>query len=189
MPDLVTHVTVAHLFRLLRGRIRNHRDIGMNLLLFYWGTILPDLLTRPLYILFPETHHWLLPFHTPLGMGVFSLMIAVLFPVNLRRSAFLNLFGGAMFHFFMDLLQKQVIGNHFWLFPFSWSSRGLGLAWPHEIMKLIPIWIILIILLDGERGWKSIKKTSNHISTHKRQNLKKSITVSDNAIDFFAVNF
>ena len=144
MPDLVTHVALAHLFRRGRSQIKRKKDNSLALLLFYWGTILPDILTRPFFILFPGTTNWLLFFHTPAAMAVLSLMLARAFPLPLRRMALGNLFGGAMLHFVLDLFQRQVLVNHFWLFPFSWESHGLGVAWPHQIMACIPIWLVMI---------------------------------------------
>ena len=148
MPDLVTHVAVAHLLRRPFDFKRRKTNPIPFRILFYFGTILPDILTRPFYILFPVTKDWTVPFHTPFGMILTCILLTLLFESSIRRRVFINLLGGGFFHFFLDALQKHINEGIFWFFPFSWKSGGFQLFWADEIMNFIPVWIGLIILLE-----------------------------------------
>ena len=117
-------------------------------ILFYSGTILPDLLSRPFYIIFPSTYLWITALHTPLAMLIIITMLSLLFHSGIRKRVFLNLCGGAALHFLLDALQKHVSGNNFWLFPFSWKNFSYGVAWPEDILLLIPVWIILAFITE-----------------------------------------
>ncbi len=147
MPDLITHVAASHLIR--RGvEFSRRRPIPLHFCtLFYLGTILPDILTRPFYILFPATHDWTIAFHTPVGMLFTTGFLAMFFGRD-RRNIFIALFTGAMGHFIVDTLQKKVTGNDFWLFPFSWKSVGWGVVWADDLIPYIPIWIGIILLIE-----------------------------------------
>ena len=149
MPDLITHIALGHLVRRPLDIQHEKRPTMPFRLIFYFGTVLPDILTRPWYIIFPETYEWTLPFHTPLGMLLTCILISLLFAPSLRRRVFINLTAGAFFHFVLDSFQKTLTGNDYWLFPFSWRSYGLGIAWADEVMDLLPVWIGLALLMEG----------------------------------------
>jgi hypothetical protein len=149
MPDLVTHVAISHLVKRPFDFSRNANNPVPFRILFYFGTILPDILTRPFYILFPITKDWTVPFHTPFGMIVTCALLALLFESSIRGRVFINLLGGAFFHFFLDALQKHLNEGIFWFFPFSWKSGGFQLLWADQIMDFIPLWIGLIIILES----------------------------------------
>lgn len=149
MPDLVTHVSIIHLIKRpfeIRSKDRSAPSLRA---LLYLGTILPDILTRPWYILFPDTHDWTFPFHTPFGMILCSGLIALFFETNLRKKAFVNLITGAGLHFFLDAFQQYITNSVFWLFPFSWISFGLGLLWADIIIGFVPIWVALVVAFEG----------------------------------------
>ena len=155
MPDLITHVALSHLVRRPFDRRASQGKILPLRPLFYLGTILPDILTRPWYILFPITHDWTLCLHTPLGMLLFTGILALFFESSLRKRAFINLSTGVGCHFLLDALQKQVTGNNFWLFPFSWKSVEYGIAYAEDYLDLIPLWIGMIGIMEaGIYIWK-----------------------------------
>jgi len=157
MPDLVTHFTVAYCFtrpaRWARFRV-----------IFYLGTILPDLITRPLYILFPSTAYYVYSLHSPIMIVIVSLLISQIFERNIRRHVLLFLLLGTALHFVLDLLQKQVLDAYYWLFPFSWKTCNLGLFWPEDALTLLPVWVCLIIIVEStiqfrnrSSSWTSLK--------------------------------
>lgn len=148
MPDLLTHVAISHLVRRPFDFSRKENNPVPFRILFYFGTILPDILTRPFYILFPITKDWTTPFHTPFGMLLTCALITFLFETSIRRKVFMNLLGGALFHFFLDTFQKHLTYNVFWLFPFSWKNDGFQFLGADEFLDLIPLWIGLVILLE-----------------------------------------
>jgi hypothetical protein len=148
MPDLVTHAAIAHLIRRPFDFVESAGAVPSLRILFYLGTILPDILTRPWYILFPVTHDWTLPFHTPAGALAACGLLALLFEPGLQKKAFWLLAAGSILHFILDGFQKQIIGNNFWLYPFTWKDFGYGVIWAGEIMRYIPYWLGLVVILE-----------------------------------------
>jgi len=140
MPDLVSHYAVAHL--------ASRRWWRPATSIFLFGTILPDLLTRPLYIFWPETYWLVMPLHTPVGIVIVSWLIAVLFRVEARRQIFMAFMLGAFLHFALDALQCHLIAGYFWLWPFSWWTTERGLFWPEESLMIAPVLAAMIILLE-----------------------------------------
>jgi hypothetical protein len=110
--------------------------------------MLPDLMSRPWYILRPSVHDWVVAFHTPAGMLAACAAASLLFERGLRGKAFLWLSLGAALHFAVDSLQKQVTGNNFWLFPFSWKNFGTGLFWAGDAIPLVPVWAGLVLCME-----------------------------------------
>lgn len=130
MPDIATHVLAAYLFK---------KASGINpLALFLLGTMLPDILSRPLYMLFPGLFWAVRPFHSIFVIALVCLLISYLFPEAARKSTLKVLFAGAMLHLFLDLLQKTIYGGYPWLFPFSTYSPSLGLFWPEDPLFALP---------------------------------------------------
>lgn len=148
MPDLVTHVALGHILRRPYEALRPDPDDASKRLLFYLGIILPDVLSRPLYILFPGVHDWVVAFHTPAGLLAASGLLASRFEKPFRGVVFRFLAGGGLFHFLTDCFQKQVTGNNFWLFPFSYHNFGYGLFWAGEAMTFAPVWVGLAVLME-----------------------------------------
>jgi len=158
MPDLITHIAISHL---CRRPFEKAGTISPSLpfrTIFYLGTLLPDLLSRPFIIIFPATFHWVTVFHTPAGFLVVSLLISSLFHVDIRRRIFINLSAGGLLHFFLDSLQKQVLDNDFWLFPFSWKTFGKELFHTHDILHYSPVLLVLIVIMELYFPGKDKKK-------------------------------
>jgi hypothetical protein len=148
MPDLITHVAIAHLIRRpLEIRRKDSLSVPLRIL-FYIGTIFPDILTRPWYILFPASHDWTFPLHTPIGALLACGLLALLFEPAIRKRAFAFLTAGAGLHFLLDIFQKQTVGGYTLLFPVSWKQFTLGLFRPRQFMTAIPLWIGLVVLLE-----------------------------------------
>jgi len=138
MPDLLTHYAIAHLSA--RRWWRPATSI------FLLGTILPDLLTRPFYIFWPEMFWLVMPLHTPAGILVVSGMIAAAFHAEHHATIFWSLSGGAALHFVLDALQKHLVAGYFWLWPFSWWTTERGFFWPEASLAAAP-WLAMIVLL------------------------------------------
>ncbi len=159
MPDLITHLAFTHLVKRpfeLKGKVEN---IFPFRVLLYLGTILPDILTRPWYIIFPATKSWTTCLHTPFGVILFSGLLTLFFNPVIQKRVFLNLFAGGMLHFFLDFFQSHIIGTNYWLFPFSWKHVGYGLFNPGEIIPLIPLWIVIILIMECTiYGYKKYKR-------------------------------
>jgi hypothetical protein len=148
MPDLITHTAIAHLIRRPFESGNPSKNPAQTRILFLVGVMLPDLMSRPWYILFPAVHDWVVAFHTPAGMLAACAAASLLFERCMRRKAFLWLFLGTVLHFAADGLQKQVTGNNFWLFPFSWKNFGIGLFWAGDAIPFVPVWIVLVLGME-----------------------------------------
>ena len=136
MPDLLTHLVVA---AGLRKGLRSEALTAWFLI----GAVLPDVLTRPFYIPFPNLVGFVMPLHTPLGLLLVCVCISRFFSPPHRRRIFNNLVGGATLHLLLDICQKHIGGSYPLLFPFSWSSFEFGLVWPETSLYLMPLWFVL----------------------------------------------
>lgn len=141
MPDLVTHTAAVYLV----GRPFLEKD---KRVLLYLGAILPDLLVRPFYILFPRLYFYTLAVHTPVFMAVFLALAIEFFKPGMRKKALEFLALGIFSHFILDLLQKHISSGYFWFFPFSWHSFEIGLFWPHQTLPFIPVWLFSVLIIE-----------------------------------------
>jgi len=143
MPDLVTHLAAGYIAALPFWKRTQSR------ILFFFGTILPDLATRPLNILVPSSGRFTEPLHTPLGYALLCWLLAQLFDRRrTRHDAFTALLAGGLLHFVLDALQRHVAGGYIWLFPFSTASSPWGLFWPDECMRWMPLWALAILVIE-----------------------------------------
>ena len=148
MPDLVTHMVFSHLLIRLYELIKNRMGFTPFRTLFYIGTVLPDILTRPWYIIFSGTYDWTVAMHTPFGAILVSAILSLFFQSSIRKKTFFFLTGGVISHFILDALQKQLIYNNYWFFPFSWKSVGWGIAGAGTMLEWIPVWLGIIVVFE-----------------------------------------
>jgi len=154
MPDLITHLSVAYLLR-KRVKILKYSAV------FYLGTILPDILTRPFYILFPNTYWAVLPLHAPIPLFFVCWLITYLFDEPSRRGIFISLASGVYLHLLLDFFQKHIEPEFLPLFPFSWEALEIGLFWPEQSLYAIPFWILLILVVELISRSRKLKKEFN----------------------------
>ncbi len=140
MPDLLTHVATGYL---ARGAAPKRLHPGVLIL----GVILPDIVTRPIYIVWPDAYWFVKPLHTPLGLVLLSLAVSGLFVPRDRQRALINLLAGSGLHLALDLLQKHLVGGYALLFPWTWKSWEIGLIWPEQTLWLLPVWLALCCLV------------------------------------------
>lgn len=134
MPDLISHIASGYLAR------PNYRQ-RQWMFIFLFGTILPDIATRPIYILFPKSYWFVKPMHTPAGIFLMCLMLSGLFAPALRNKVLWHLLGGSALHLFVDLFQKHLQGGYPLAFPFTWRTFEFGLFWPEQMLWFIPLWV------------------------------------------------
>ena len=144
MPDLLTHLALAEG---VRQGIRPEAQTSWLLI----GTVLPDILTRPVYITFPSTVWFVMPLHTPLGLLLVCTFISRCVSPPQRQQVFNHLAVGAALHLLLDICQKHMGGGYALLFPFSWSSFEIGLVWPETSLYLTPLWLALAAGLLARR--------------------------------------
>lgn len=137
MPDLGTHVLATYLAS------RCHPKGGTWSALLLLGAILPDVLTRPLFELFPDAFWFFFPLHTPLVLALVCYALSLLFEEQTRVKTFVALYAGVLFHLALDLLQKSATLSYTPLFPFSWATWSAGLFWPDQSLLLIPVLLLL----------------------------------------------
>ena len=148
MPDLITHMAFSHLIIRVYELLKKRTHFSPFRTLFYLGVILPDIMTRPLYILFADTYDWTVALHTPFGAILICGIISYFIDPKIRKKAFLFLTSGTLSHFLLDAFQKQLIYNNYWLFPFSWKSVGWGIAGAGTILEWIPVWLMIILVFE-----------------------------------------
>ena len=119
-------------------------------MLFIAGTMLPDLLTRPVNEVMTSLTFFVLPMHTPVGFAVVCWGVSGLFKRGQRAVVFVSLFGGGALHFALDAMQRHVAlpGAYFWLFPFSWTSYREGLFWPNTSLLLLPYMLAAVAAME-----------------------------------------
>ena len=142
MPDLITHFGTAYFTERITGRPSLR-------ILFYAGVLLPDLLTRPIYILIPDLYWPLMPLHTPVGLVVTCLLFATFFEESIRKKAFAALFSGALLHLGVDQLQGNLIGGYELLYPFTWDYYSLKLFGPDDSLYIVPPLILVMAITEG----------------------------------------
>jgi hypothetical protein len=144
MPDLITHSAFSWLLS------RSPRFDRFRVI-FYLGTVLPDIITRPIYILSPVLQPWTTAMHTPLFMTLFCFLAAEFFVGTMRKPVRLWLLGGVWLHFFLDLFQRHIETGYLWFFPFSWKSLEIGLFWPETPLLMTPLWLAVVAVVEGMR--------------------------------------
>lgn len=142
MPDLVAHLASGYAASIPFWQRRT------VVVLFLVGVVLPDLATRPVYILIPGTFWLVAPMHQPVGYTLLCIVVAQFFTsAPLRWTAFWSLFTGGVLHFALDALQKHLGDGYLWFFPFCSCSYSWGLFWPEDSLSLLPLTAGLIVLL------------------------------------------
>lgn len=153
MPDLVTHTFAAWLL----ARPERWRTVR---LFFFTGAILPDIISRPLYILQPHLQGYTVALHTPLFALLCALLLAEFMTPALRRPARLAISAGVLLHFTLDLLQSHLGAGYYWFFPFSWQSFELGWFWPEATVSWIPLWLGLMATTEALLWWRRHRRHS-----------------------------
>ena len=151
MPSLETHVIVNSIF----GKFFRAKK---NMPFFIIGGILPDILTRIPTMLHEGSYWYVVSFHTPLVQVIVCYLIAMCFKIEYRRSVFLWLYCGVVFHFLPDALQRHMGKGYSWFFPFYFDSYQWGLFWPEESLLFVPILLLLWLLVYSGDVFKKRKK-------------------------------
>lgn len=140
MPDLISHIGFGYL-------VGYRYKSSSWMALFLAAMILPDVVTRAVYIVFPQLYWFVKPMHTPLGVILLSVLISGFFHKKARNKVMLYICAGGMLHIFLDTLQKHMHGGYLLLFPFSWQPHEIGLIWPGETIYFTPMWIMVILFV------------------------------------------
>ena len=141
MPDLVTHTALGYFV------VRRWRHAAYAFL-FLIGNMMPDLMTRPFYIIYSPSFWWVYPFHTPLGALVACWGITGLFKKGDRRPVFLAVAGGSMTHLVLDIFQKHAGMGYIWFSPFSWVFTDWGLFWPEDALNRLPVLLGAVAVVE-----------------------------------------
>ncbi len=154
MPDLMTHLCVTHLARRGMEARRGAALPEADAVLFYLGGCLPDLVSRAPGVLAHSSvaQHVLLAMHQPVPVLLSAYIIALCLPETGRRRYFAWIIAGAVLHYSLDLLQRDLgAAGEFWLFPFSWSTLQLGFFWPDQAVLAIAPLLMVIAWVEWRR--------------------------------------
>jgi len=141
VPDLITHTVLGYFL------VRRWRHAAYAFL-FLIGNMMPDLMTRPFYIMYSTSYWWVYPLHTPLGALVVCWGLTGLFNERDRRPVFLALAGGSMAHFALDMLQKHAGMGYVWFMPFSWGFTDWGLFRPEDALRWLPVSVGIVAVAE-----------------------------------------
>jgi hypothetical protein len=151
----MTHLTASYLLK--KAVSPRH-----NVVPFLLGATLPDLLaympliltgflplqSMPLWV--NASPYLFFPFHGIVAFTVFSLMLALMFPIERRKGVFINLELGGVLHMFMDLLQVQHGGESgYLLFPFSRKSFALEWIETESSLYTLPFLVAAATIVVG----------------------------------------
>lgn len=153
MPDLVTHLSVAYFVSKI-PRVTKWAGI------VYLGSALPDLATRPIYVIFPSTFHFVSPMHTPLVLIPLCLLVSFLFDQTHRGAVFVVLLVASYLHLLLDVLQTHDTRGYAWFFPFSDRSFEIGLFPQDGSVYAVPF--LLAAILTVELISRRTRRRQNH---------------------------
>ena len=156
MPDLATHVAVGYLASTAWPSFTR-----AGLALFLFGSILPDLATRPLYQFFPRLYWLFAPLHTPVGILLLCTVLTLLLEPKLRHTGFWAPLCGAMLHLALDSLQDRVVDVYGIFFPFAWKDVYLPLFWPDASLLAMPPVVVCALLLAWARNRRAARVRLN----------------------------
>lgn len=156
MADLFTHASIAVLARLTQSR-------PTWVATFVAGTCLPDIARVPTMVLTrarwsfpaipePLCYVWA-PMHLPVGIGLVSFVVSLLFREAERRTAFRHLLGGGLLHLLVDLFQSHFGMGYLLFFPFSEWDFEFGLIGSEDTVLLVPFLVPTTALLAAWR-WR-----------------------------------
>jgi hypothetical protein len=141
MPELITHTIFAYLIRRRKWTIH-------FIIIFLFGAMLPDLVSRPFIVIFENFQYFFATFHTPIALILICYLISLLFADEIMKKVFLLLLFGVLTHLFLDLFQINIKSQGYgWLFPFSNFDFQIGLFWAEDSI-LVLHWTIAIFLID-----------------------------------------
>jgi hypothetical protein len=161
MADVVTHLCSGLLGEAASpaGPLRRWAPV------FVAGTVLPDLLSRAPATLLGLVHSHLQPLHPmllycwnplhlPMGILLYSLLLALLFPASQRRPALGALLAGGALHVAIDLGQRHVGLGYPLLVPFSSRDFELGLMSSEATVPWAPWIAAATLVLWGLARWR-----------------------------------
>ncbi len=87
--------------------------------------------------------------HTPIGILVFSMLLALCFVQSQRTVVFWNLLVGGGLHLALDVMQRHITGGYQLWVP--WSYEGAELGW---FSSESTVWIAPIVLPVSVWAWR-----------------------------------
>ena len=149
MPDWVTHLGTAYIVT----RVSRLEDVRLFLL----GAVLPDMtrfsiaLVHVLHIPPVETFSYFAPFHSLFLVFLVSVALALIHE-NPKKCLAL-VFGGALLHFFLDVLDADLDCGLWVLYPFCSQRFSLGLLRSEAAsLSLLAVSMIALLVAVFERG-------------------------------------
>jgi len=147
MPDLATHAIGGYLlYRVPQAFKKEPTNCRLGLAAFVFGNILPDILTRPAFILFPQTFEYVSLIHSPFIMLLISALLATFLKESVRLRAGAWMFSGTLLHMTLDHFQIHIYYHNYWFFPFYNQSSGIGWYGVDSSLTLLPYLFILFTI-------------------------------------------
>jgi hypothetical protein len=165
MADLVTHLCTGAIFKAVSGR--------PHVPVFMLGTVAPDLLSRIPSMGLTRLSQWGLPIppavvhsfeplHLPMGMVLFSALLALFFPAEHRRGVLGNFLGGMFLHLAVDLAQDHHGVGYVLGYPLVRQPFELALVSSEASVFWAPV---LVLISVGLVAWRRRVPGSGRDST------------------------
>ena len=150
MPDLITHIASTHLAvripAIFKSRIFKYYQ-EYRLLIFF-GAIFPDIISKPLQYVSSTLYNFSLPIHSPLIVLCAAFVLTRFVYINNKQTSFYTLAVFAMFHIFLDNLQKGLNPGYQTFFPFSVKRYGLNIISSELYLYLMVVMVVLSVTLE-----------------------------------------
>jgi len=170
VPDLATHAIGGYLLsRFPQIFSQKPSENGLVVSSFVFGNILPDITTRPAFLLFPKTFDYVFFIHTPFVMLLISALIATFLNSNVRLKAGIFMFTGSIMHMVLDHFQSHIFYPNYWFFPIYNEPSGIDLYGVDSSLTMLPylFFVFIVVLIYSCRSKKQLSGTIKAVCTRK----------------------
>lgn len=145
MPDLLTHMTVGWVGG-MACRLRKTR-----IAFFIFGNLLPDLCSRPFYILFRDKwiYKGVYSLHSPFSQAAIVMFLSCFINPKFRKDFRICVFAGCLTHQLFDIFQRG-LGGYTLLFPFS---SKLYLYPFYTVQQWYGVTVAIMLILVSKYSW------------------------------------
>jgi len=163
MPDLISHMASAYIFRNLFAKLEIIRKPFFYM--FVFGVFLPDFISRGALVVFPDFFFIVQYFHTPFACFFQTLIVSSFFVKEQRCRIFLAITLGWILHDVFDAAQILIGGGYYYFFwPVYSQSVTMNLFWPHDwpyvaISALTLAWLTTGSFFTRVLKWSRFSRT------------------------------
>ena len=147
MPDWIAHIAVAWTLCTVLGFKYKQFNQG-NAAIAMLGSVVPDFIKISIITEYLGVATWdfITPIHLPLGSVIIAAMMSLFFKE--RKVVFLFLTLGIITHYALDLLETDLSGGMYLLYPLTWNQWQLGLiSTDNYQVTIISVIVALVVYI------------------------------------------